>query len=86
MARLPYARKNKGKDGKWRYRFRLNGKTYSGGPFSDEETASLLGQARKAGEIDRLQRIRGYGLIKKGEATDQGEVDLTNRKRFFLGE
>lgn len=86
MPRMKYARKNKGKDGKWRYRFSLNGQTYSGGPFDSEETASLFGQARHADEIDRLTRIRGYGRLRNGEPIDQGEVTGFNKKRTFSGE
>lgn len=86
MPNMMYAKKNKGKDGKWRYTFKLNGKTFTGGPFDDEETASLLGQAKRLDEIDRLTRIRGYGLLRNGESIDQGEVDISNRKRFFSGE
>lgn len=79
-----YAKKNPGKKGTWRYVFLLNGKTFTGGPFDDDESASIAGQSKRNEEIARLIKIRGYGVIGNGEPTDQGEIDRSITKREFF--
>lgn len=78
-----YAKKNPGKKGTWRYVFLLNGKTFTGGPFDDDESASVAGQLARDNEIKRLTKIRGYGELGSRERIDQGEVDMTIQKRSF---